>query len=231
MNIRAIEETAPASAKLVARPAPALHGTGRDSGSGTEGAVVRMTPRPGRGTAAQAGSDLHRSGADLHSVTSVPGRVTGVDGAATPGRVTGADGAAAPGGATVLDPRGPERALVAEMSRRIAQAALEVLSGVRSVQQLSRWLDTRCFSALTTRARLHAAACQAESRHRSETGHGGNVSVLHHQPIVHSTHCSAIAPGIYETSVVVADKARFRAIAMRFEETRGTWKVTALQIG
>ncbi|WP_287930272.1 Rv3235 family protein [Arthrobacter sp.] len=219
MNIRAIEETAPASAKLVARPAPALHGTGRDSGSGTEGAVVRMTPRPGRGTAAQAGSDLHRSGADLHSVTSVPGRVTGVD------------GAAAPGGATVLDPRGPERALVAEMSRRIAQAALEVLSGVRSVQQLSRWLDTRCFSALTTRARLHAAACQAESRHRSETGHGGNVSVLHHQPIVHSTHCSAIAPGIYETSVVVADKARFRAIAMRFEETRGTWKVTALQIG
>lgn len=219
MNIRAIEETAPASAKLVARPAPALHGTGRDSGSGTEGAVVRMTPRPGRGTAAQAGSDLHRSGADLHSVTSVPGRVTG------------ADGAAAPGGATVLDPRGPERALVAEMSRRIAQAALEVLSGVRSVQQLSRWLDTRCFSALTTRARLHAAACQAESRHRSETGHGGNVSVLHHQPIVHSTHCSAIAPGIYETSVVVADKARFRAIAMRFEETRGTWKVTALQIG
>ncbi|WP_113718740.1 Rv3235 family protein [Arthrobacter dokdonensis] len=207
MNIRAIEETAPASAKLVARPAPALQGTGRDSGSGTEGAVVKMTPRPGRGTAAQGRTDLHRSGADLHSGTS------------------------AHGGATVLDPRAPERALVAEMSRRIAQAALEVLSGVRSVQQLSRWLDTRCFSALTTRARLHAAACQAESRHRSETGHGGNVSVLHHQPIVHSTHCSAIAPGIYETSVVVADKARFRAIAMRFEETRGTWKVTALQIG
>ncbi|RAN79283.1 hypothetical protein B5P43_15320 [Bacillus sp. SRB_336] len=225
MNIRAIEETAPASAKLVTRPAPALHGTGRDSGSGTEGAVVRMTPRPGRASAAQAGTDPHRSGADLHGVT------PGVDGAATPGRAAGVDGAAAPGGATVLDPRAPERALVAEMSRRIAQAALEVLSGVRSVQQLSRWLDTRCFSALTTRARLHAAACQAESRHRSQAGHGGTVSVLHHQPIVHSTHCSAIAPGIYETSVVVADKARFRAIAMRFEETRGTWKVTALQIG
>lgn len=135
------------------------------------------------------------------------------------------------GGATALDPSAPEEALVAEMSRRIAQAALEVLSGVRSVQQLARWLDTRCLSALTTRARLHASACQAESRHRAQPGAAGNVHLLHHQPIVHSTHCSAVSPGIYETSVVVADKSRFRAIAMRFEETRGTWKVTALQIG
>jgi hypothetical protein len=198
MDTMAIDETAPTAPRLVVRPAPSLRGPAGDGADGTQGSVVKMTPRQGTPPDGQAGPQ-----------------------GALP----------AQGGATVLDPAAPERALVAEMSRRIAQGALEVLSGVRSVQQLSRWLDTRCFSALTTRARLHAAACQAESRHASQPGLAGNVSLLHHQPIVHSTHCSAIAPGVYETSVVVADKSRFRAIAMRFEETHGAWKVTALQIG
>ncbi|ALE07910.1 hypothetical protein AL755_16405 [Arthrobacter sp. ERGS1:01] len=124
-----------------------------------------------------------------------------------------------------------ERALLTEMTRTIALAALEVLSGVRSVQQLSRWLDIRCFNALTTRARLYAQACQVQSRHQSHADSDGNVRTLHHQPVVHSIHASAVAPGIYETNVVIADKTRFRAIAMRFEESHGTWKVTALQIG
>jgi len=138
---------------------------------------------------------------------------------------------APPESSLALDTQSNERALLAEMSRRISQAALEVLSGSRSVQQLARWLDAMCLSALTTRARLHAQACQAESRRPSHGEPGGKVQILRHQPIVHSTHVSAVAPGIYETSVVIADKTRFRAIAMRFEETGGTWKVTALQIG
>ncbi len=130
-----------------------------------------------------------------------------------------------------LSPEAAERAVVGAMSSKIAQAALEVLSGVRSVQQLSRWLDTMCMSALTTRARLHADACKAEARRHSHEPGGGNVRTLHHQPVVHSVHCSAVAPGIFESSVVIADKTRFRAIALRFELTQGLWKVTALQIG
>ncbi|WP_425860631.1 Rv3235 family protein [Arthrobacter sp. TWP1-1] len=130
-----------------------------------------------------------------------------------------------------LSPEAAERAVVGAMSSKIAQAALEVLSGVRSVQQLSRWLDTMCMSALTTRARLHADACRAEARRHSHEPGGGNVRTLHHQPVVHSVHCSAVAPGIFESSVVIADKTRFRAIALRFELTKGLWKVTALQIG
>lgn len=135
------------------------------------------------------------------------------------------------GSATVgaLDPAATERAVVCAMSCKVAQAALEVLSGVRSVQQLSRWLSTRCLSALTTRARLHAEAARVELRRHSRTEE--NVHTLYHQPLVHSVHCSAVTPGIYETSVVVADKTRFRAIAMRFECSQGLWKVTALHIG
>ncbi len=135
------------------------------------------------------------------------------------------------GSATVeaLDPAANERAVVCAMSCKVAQAALEVLSGVRSVQQLSRWLNTRCLSALTTRARLHAEAARVELRRHSRTEE--NVHTLYHQPLVHSVHCSAVAPGVYESSVVVADKTKFRAIAIRFEQSQGLWKVTALHIG
>lgn len=192
----------------------------------TGATVTKLVARPAPAEQSAARDDASGGPGAVVKMTRRPARAPVQGGEAVPQQ-----GTTAQGGATVLDPSAPERALVAEMSRRIAQAALEVLSGARSVQQLSRWLDTRCFSALTTRARLHAAACQAESRHLGPTGAAANVLLLHHQPIVHSTHCSAVGPGIYETSVVIADKSRFRAIAMRFEETRGTWKVTALQIG
>lgn len=135
------------------------------------------------------------------------------------------------GTATVdaLNPQAAERTVVCAMSCKVAQASLEVLSGVRSVQQLSRWLSGPSMDALTVRARLHAEAARMELRRRS--GGPQNVQLLYHQPLVHSVHCSAVAPGIYETSVVVADKTRFRAIAMRMERSHGLWKVTALQIG
>lgn len=136
-----------------------------------------------------------------------------------------------PGVQVAIDPLSTDKTLVTEMTRMIALASLEVLSGVRSVQQLSRWLDSKCLGALTTRARLHASACQNESRHPSHSEESTNVRTLRRQPVVHSIHISAVAPGIYETSVVIADKTRFRAIAMRFEESAGVWKVTALQIG
>ncbi|MDJ0316500.1 Rv3235 family protein [Arthrobacter antibioticus] len=129
----------------------------------------------------------------------------------------------------ILDPGGAERAVVASMSCKVAQAALEVLSGARSVQQLARWLDALCLNALATRARLHAEAQKAECRRQSHAPE--NVHMLHHQPQVHSVHCSAVSPGIFETTVVIADKTHFRAIAMRFELLGGLWKVTALQIG
>ncbi|SED86236.1 hypothetical protein SAMN04489740_0151 [Arthrobacter alpinus] len=174
--------------------------------------VVRSVPRRIEGT-----EDTEQTGATVVKMPSREERST-------------RQGAQTPGGVPYLHPEAAEREVVAAMSSKIAQAALEVLSGVRSVQQLSRWLDSVCMSALTTRARLHADACKAEKRrHSPETN--GNLRTLHHQPVVHSVHCSAVAPGIFETSVVIADKTRFRAIAMRFELNKGLWKVTALQIG
>lgn len=130
-----------------------------------------------------------------------------------------------------LDPEAAARSVVSNMSCKVAQSALEIINGVRSVQQLARWLDVRCLSSLTTRARLYAQACREQDRHRSREGNQDNVYLLHRQPRVHSVHCFAVEPGIFETAVVVADSTRFRAIAMRLELSKGMWKVTALRIG
>ncbi|MCU6480055.1 Rv3235 family protein [Arthrobacter sp. A2-55] len=238
MSTMAIPEETATITPLVRRPAPATAG---NSGADTVGTVVRM---PQRRTTATV-----PAGTTASPAAAVPGAAPGAavrGGRPTSGQV-GSQAVTDPrADATVLDPMKSERALVAEMTRKIALATLEVLSGARSVQQLARWLDTRCFSALTTRARLHASACAAQDRRLSHDGAPGatagaasggacgtadNVRTLHRQPIVHSIHCSPVCPGVYETSVVIADSTRFRAIAMRFEESRGAWKVTALQIG
>lgn len=154
--------------------------------------------------------------------TGTPRRSKGAPGS-TPGRTAGT--------VQSLDPESAARAVVGNMSCKVAQSALEIISGARSVQQLARWLDARCMSALTTRARLYAQACRAEDRHRSPEGQSDTVLLLHRQPRVHSVHCFAVSPGVFETAVVVADKTRFRAIAMRLELSKGMWKVTALRIG
>ncbi|MFB9163356.1 Rv3235 family protein [Arthrobacter psychrochitiniphilus] len=140
--------------------------------------------------------------------------------------------AAGVGTVQTLDPESAERAVVGNMSCKVAQSALEILHGVRSVQQLARWLDARCLSALSTRARLYAEAYREQERRSSnDGGYPDNVQMLHRQPHVQSVHCHVVGPGIFETAVVVADRTRFRAIAMRLELSHGLWKVTALRIG
>ncbi len=141
----------------------------------------------------------------------------------------GADGASAgslPGG--IASDKAGERAreearLVRVMAGKIGQAAIEVLAGTRPIQQLARWLDPRSFDALLVRAALTRAA-------QEDAGHG-NVRQLHRNPTVRSVHCSAVGPGIYESSLVVSEQLRQRALAMRLEQDHGVWKVTALEIG
>lgn len=207
MNTAVTSETV-RPARLVIMPAPDTNAEEPEQGN-----VVKLPVRARKQTA------------KTNTVSRVVGSISQTDGS----RAAGA--ADATGSVAVLDPVAAERAVVRAMSCKVAQASLEVLCGVRSIQQLSRWLSTKCLSALTTRARLHAGASRRQLRRQSNVEGSRNISTLYHQPLVHSVHCSAIAPGIYETSVVIADKTRFRAIAMRFERTRGLWKVTALQIG
>lgn len=130
---------------------------------------------------------------------------------------------------SVLEPNRAERALVVQMAGTIGQAALEVLNGARSIQQLARWLDVRSFDALSIRSHLAAAA--EKSGKIPPGGTGGNVHPLHSRPVVRSVHASAVRPGVYEAALVLGESDRVRAMALRFEEAHGTWKVTAMHIG
>jgi hypothetical protein len=150
---------------------------------------------------------------------------------AAPAQEAGARASAGPAAADVpagiANAKAAERAreearLVRNMAAKIGQAAIEVLAGTRPIQQLARWLDPHSYDALTVRAALTRAA--------QEAGHG-NVRQLHRNPVVRSVHCSTVAPGIYESSLVVSEQVRQRALAMRLEQTHGVWKVTALEIG
>ncbi|MBG0739440.1 hypothetical protein IV500_08570 [Paeniglutamicibacter antarcticus] len=120
-----------------------------------------------------------------------------------------------------------EAALVRSMTAKIGQAAVEVLAGSRPAHQLARWLDARSYEALQIRAEL----TRSVQRNLEHSGVHSNVHELHRNPSVRSLHCCAVRPGVYESSLVIAESQRIRALAMRLEERNGVWKVTALEIG
>lgn len=108
------------------------------------------------------------------------------------------------------------------VARSIAQAAVEVLAGSRPIQQLSRWLSPRCFTALQHRATLTRAHAARNKLHGLR---------LHRNPQVRSVRACAVSLDICEASLVVAEELRSRAVAMRLERTNRVWRVTALEIG
>ncbi|WP_104109318.1 Rv3235 family protein [Arthrobacter sp. N199823] len=230
MSTAAISETAAPATLLVVRnvPAPA-----RASGPPPDSVVNLFDrgPQPRKPRRITRGTSMAARSLMAGSTATAGARGTPSTSATRPQARNTAGASGTLGTVHSLDPEQAERAVVSNMSCKVAQSALEILNGVRSVQQLARWLDARCLSALTTRARLHARACRAQARRRSSEGQIENVHLLYRQPRVHSVHCFAVTPGVFETAVIVADKTRFRAIAMRLELSKGMWKVTALRIG
>lgn len=107
------------------------------------------------------------------------------------------------------------------VARSIAQAAVEVLAGTRHIQQLSRSLDPHCFLSLQ-----HRAALTREQATRTR-----GIPQVHKSPMVRSVRACAISETIYETTIVVSEEQRSRAIAMRLELCDEVWQVTALEIG
>lgn len=103
----------------------------------------------------------------------------------------------------------------------ITNAAIEAFQGVRPVHQLLSWVSPEVYEMLSARAQVHA------SRATSPAPHGAlqqTVRVLRTRVM----RVSAIAA---EATVVIHDGTRVRAAALRVEEHRGRWQVTALEIG
>lgn len=115
-----------------------------------------------------------------------------------------------------------DRAEVHRIAGYVARGALEVLAGARQPQQLSSILNPSLYRSLLARAELSKRA-RATNREKFATLHQGVQA--------RSVHSCLVAPEIYELSVVVSERSRYRALAMRVEKQGGNWKVTALLIG
>lgn len=103
--------------------------------------------------------------------------------------------------------------------RNITRGALEVLAGVRSVDQMTRWFGEDAFRKLVIRANLSARARSAR-----------NLAVT--RPIFEIGTVRMFQPTetAVEATVIVAGPGRTRAVAMRVEEFNGRWRVATIAI-
>jgi len=101
----------------------------------------------------------------------------------------------------------------------LARGVLEVLAGVREVEQLARWLGEEPYRSLITRANL---AKRARSAREQPTRH----------PVfaIRSVRSSSPADGVVEAVVIVTTPARTRAIAIRLEGIDRRWRASSLAI-
>jgi hypothetical protein len=102
---------------------------------------------------------------------------------------------------------------------QIAQAIVEVMSGLRPAPQVVRWTTPQVYAVIARRGALAARRRAAGSR------------VVAQRALVRSVHVCEPADGVAECSVVVSDAARVRAMALRLTGQDGRWRVEALQIG
>jgi|SRR5690606_30802257 len=103
--------------------------------------------------------------------------------------------------------------------RSLTQGALEVLAGVREVDQLARWFSEDAFRALVTRSNLSARA-------RSARG------IAPARPTFQILSIRETAPvdGIIEAVVIVAGPGRTRAVAVRLEGLDGRWRASSFAV-
>ncbi|RHA39382.1 energy transducer TonB [Cellulomonas rhizosphaerae] len=118
----------------------------------------------------------------------------------------------------VDEDRGPEPAAdPAHVARAIAHAVVEVLLGRRPVTQLARWMTPGVYETLQGRAALTARVLGPRAAGRGAA--------------VRRVRVCAVEPHVCEAGVVVDDGVRVRAVALRLETHRGTWRTTSLEVG
>lgn len=99
----------------------------------------------------------------------------------------------------------------------IVRGVLEVLAGVREIDQLARWLSEDVYRTVVVRAGLAARARSARGMPAPRATH-----------IIQSVHLSSPADHVVEATVTASTRLRTRAVALRLEGLDGRWRVTSL---
>lgn len=103
--------------------------------------------------------------------------------------------------------------------RSLTQGVLEVLAGVREVDQLARWFNEDAYRSLVTRSNLSARA-------RSARG----VPPARPTFEIRSIRTSEPRDGAIEAVIVVAGPGRTRAVAVRLEGLDRRWRAASFAV-
>lgn len=96
---------------------------------------------------------------------------------------------------------------------------LEVLAGVRDLDQMARWVSEDVYRHLMQRVVLSARARQAKGER-----------LIRPTFTIGRTVQSEPAPGVVEGVVIVHGKARSRAVALRLERLETRWRASAINV-
>lgn len=113
-----------------------------------------------------------------------------------------------------------DRQRIAATASSLAVACLEILSGVRRCETISRWVEPELLARLDQRAQLRAELAPARAPDEL-----GSARVI--QP--GTAHVCQVTPEVAEVTVVVRTPNRCRAVAVRLELRTARWTMTALQ--
>ncbi len=105
-------------------------------------------------------------------------------------------------------------------SGQFVQAAAEVAGGLRAPAQLVRWTSEEVYATLARRSEVSVRALRA-----------GRLTAPAGRLRVRSVRSCAVRDGVVESTAVVVDGVRARAVALRLEGLDGRWRVTALELG
>jgi hypothetical protein len=101
----------------------------------------------------------------------------------------------------------------------LTQCVLEVLAGVRDIDQLARWVSDDVYKNLSKRVVLSSRARQVKGQRSMRPSFSIGRTLL-----------SEPLPGVIEAVVIVHGKARTRAVALRIERFGARWRASAINV-
>ncbi|MFB2599244.1 Rv3235 family protein [Herbiconiux sp. P17] len=105
------------------------------------------------------------------------------------------------------------------LAESLARCVVEILSGTRDLDQISRWLSADVYAHLLKRVVLSARARQVRGEAPSRLTFTMGTTVL----------CEP-HDGIVEAVVIVHGRARSRAVAIRLEALDARWRASAVHV-
>ncbi len=101
----------------------------------------------------------------------------------------------------------------------LARVSVEILAGVREIEQIGRWVDEDVYRNLLKRVVLSNRARAVK-----------NVKPTHPAISIGSVRVMSPRDSIVEATVIVHGRHRSRAVAIRLEGLDRRWRATALHV-